>query len=302
MLRSWKQILDDSYGPKKMLISENYFDYENFYLYTALYLHGSDVPLNSLFTDILKQNKPSAFDYKNSIEYYLKVVPDGYCPNWVSGNHDRHRLATRYGKERADQISMLAVVLPGIVMVYQGDEIGMEDRPMTWEETKDPWGHNAGPQRYYLSSRDPVRTPFQWDNSTSAGFSTTNETWLPVHPNYKTLNLASQQRTPISHYHVFKKLVALKKIETIRKGTTHITVVGDNVLSVIRRLKNRSPIVLFVNLNYKSVIVDLTPYMNLPKKMIVHVASVASQIDVGESINTDRISLPSAASVILTTN
>jgi len=301
-LRSWKQILDDRRGPKKILLPEYNFEYDVFHKYTDVYLHGSDVPLNCIFTDILKTNKSSALDFKNFIENYLQFVPDGYQPNWVLNNHDRLRLATRYGKERADQISMLAAVLPGIVIVYQGDEIGMEDRPFTWEETKDPWGCNAGPQRYHISSRDPVRTPFQWDSSTSAGFSTTNDTWLPVHSNYVTLNLASQQRAPVSHYHVFKKLVALKKNQTIRKGTTHIDVVGNNVLGVVRRLKNRSPIVLLVNHNDFSVTVNLTSHTILPEKMVVYVASVASRIEVGVSVDTDRINLPSAASVILATD
>lgn len=302
LLRSWKKILDASKGSLKIILVEAYFLYKHFDLYTNYYHYGSEVPMSTIFTDFLKTNKLSALNYKNIIEHYLKVIPDGHSANWVTGNHDRSRMATRYGKGREDQIPMLVAVLPGIVVVYQGDEIGMEDCPISWEETRDIQGLNFGPRRYNTTSRDPFRSPFQWDNSTSSGFSTSNKTWLPVHPNYKTLNLASQQRTPVSHYHVFKKLIALKKNDTIRNGTTIITVIENNVLGVVRRLGNRSPIAILVNLNDISVIVNVTSPMNLPEKMFVYVASVASRIEVGKSIDTDRVNLPPAASVILTTN
>lgn len=304
LLQSWKKILN-SHGrrdSKKIILVEAYFDYKTFYQYTDYYHYGSEVPMSCLFTDYLKTNRSSASDYKRVIEQYLSVIPDGYHANWVTSNHDRHRMATRYGRERADQIPMIAAVLPGIVIIYQGDEIGTEDCPVTWERTRDTKGLSYGPEQYSLMSRDPFRCPFQWDHTTSAGFSTSNETWLPVHPDYETLNLAAQRRTPVSHYRVFKKLVTLKKDETIGKGTTNITVVGDNVLGVVRRLGNRPPIVLLVNFSDNSVTVNVTGRMGLPGKMIVYVASVASRVEVGASIDTDRACLPGAASVILVTD
>ncbi len=127
------------------------------------------------------------------IDKWVKSVPSGNVPNWVVGNHDNHRVASRFGTGRANMIIQMAMVLPGIAVIYNGDEIGMVDRPFTYKETVDPAGCNAGPARYFLKSRDPERTPFQWDSTTSAGFSNSTKTWLPVHPNYKTLNLAAQK-------------------------------------------------------------------------------------------------------------
>lgn len=85
------------------------------------------------------------------------------------GNHDRNRVATRY-PNRADQMTMLGMILPGIAVTYYGEEIGMEDKSdISWEDTQDPQACNTDPEHYQARSRDPARTPFQWDDTTNAG-------------------------------------------------------------------------------------------------------------------------------------
>lgn len=68
---------------------------------------------------------------------------------------------------------MMTLLLPGVGVTYNGDEIGMENTWLSWEDTQDPQGCNAGKEGYEAYSRDPERSPFQWDDTTSAGeFST----------------------------------------------------------------------------------------------------------------------------------
>lgn len=86
-----------------------------------------------------------------------------------AGNHDNSRLVSRYGQERAQALTMITLLLPGVGVTYNGEEIGMEDTWISWEDTKDPQGCNAGKENYEKASRDPCRTPFQWDDTTSAG-------------------------------------------------------------------------------------------------------------------------------------
>jgi len=64
---------------------------------------------------------------------------------------------------------MIYLLLKGTAITYYGEEIGMEDTYLTWEETVDPQACNMDPQRYENFSRDVARTPMQWNNSTSAG-------------------------------------------------------------------------------------------------------------------------------------
>lgn len=78
-----------------------------------------------------------------------------YVANWMLDNHDNHCAASRFDEKRADQLSMLVTVLPGVSVIYNGDEIGMFDRNFTFAETKDPIGCTAGPDRYHMSKDKP---------------------------------------------------------------------------------------------------------------------------------------------------
>ena len=91
-----------------------------------------------------------------------------------AGNHDRSRLIKRVGEPRARAVTTFVLLLPGVGVTYYGEEIGMTDAYISWEDTQDPQGCLAGKANYQSSSRDPERTPFQWNDSVAAGkFSTT---------------------------------------------------------------------------------------------------------------------------------
>ena len=85
------------------------------------------------------------------------------------GNHDQHRVASRFTPELVDGMNFIGQLLPGVGVTYYGEEIGMEDTYITWEQCVDPQGINAGPDGYLDKTRDLERTPFQWDTTTSAG-------------------------------------------------------------------------------------------------------------------------------------
>ncbi|XP_044019337.1 alpha-glucosidase-like [Aphidius gifuensis] len=307
--QSWSHILEEYKNSKKCLFLEVYFPPEELEKTIKYYNYGADIPMNVILLEFSNKNS-SISELINLIDPYIKAIPKGKSPNWVYSNHDRSRVATKFGRDRADQMIMLTTVLPGIVVVYQGDEIGMEDRPTTWEETIDPPGCNIGPNRYFRASRDPFRTPFQWDDTTSAGFSTNSKTWLPVHENYKTLNLAAQKLARNSHYHIFKKVVALKKIHAIREGKIKFINVNEKVLIVIRyqdenfrveSLDKDDLIVLLINFTDAPININLADHLNVDNFiMTVYVASLTSHIEAGAEIQADNIFLPSAASVILT--
>ena len=85
------------------------------------------------------------------------------------GNHDQHRVASRFVPELVDGMNIIGQLLPGVSVTYNGEEIGMENTYITWEQCVDPQGIHAGPEGYLEATRDLERTPFQWDNTTSAG-------------------------------------------------------------------------------------------------------------------------------------
>jgi alpha-glucosidase len=66
-------------------------------------------------------------------------------------------------------MNFIGQLLPGVSVTYNGEEIGMENTNITWGQCQDPQCKNAGPDGYLAVTRDLERTPFQWDNTTSAG-------------------------------------------------------------------------------------------------------------------------------------
>lgn len=296
MVRKWRDLCDDevSNRVKTILFTEIYGSNEDVMKY---YHYGSNVPFNFMFMGALNKYSRNS-DFKRVIDEWLTQMPKGQSANWVIGNHDQRRVTERFGVERADEITMLAAVLPGVGIAYNGDEIGMEDVWLSYEDTVDPSGCNAGPDRYQYKSRDPQRTPFQWDNTTSAGFSTNNHTWLPVHSNYKTLNLADQKHQPVSHYSVFKQLVALKKQSIMLHGSTETIALGDSILAVVRRLDN-DLVVLIINFSESNVVFNANRSLNIPSELVVYTASVDSGILPGSGMSTSALNVPGAASIVL---
>ena len=128
-------------------------------------------------------------------------------------------------------------MLCGLPFLYQGQEIGMENTVFTKPEDFDDINTlheyqvalNAGltPEEALAAvariSRDNARTPFQWSAEKNAGFST-GTPWLPVNPNYRDINLASQRGRPDSVYEFYRRLIVLRKnkewAETVVYGET----------------------------------------------------------------------------------
>lgn len=107
---------------------------------------------------------------------------------------------------------------------------------ITWEETQDPEACNVGKDGpWRQKSRDPERTPYQWDDTKWAGFSPgANSPWLPVNSNYRELNLARQKNAPRSVYKSFKQLMELRKEKTFQHGSFESKVLSDKVFAYVR--------------------------------------------------------------------
>jgi alpha-glucosidase len=115
---------------------------------------------------------------------------------WALSNHDFPRLPDRYGEDTVRDAAQLVCSLPGIVFVYQGDEIGMRDGP----------GHDPP---YDRAGRDAHRHPMQWDASPNGGF-TAGEPWLPlVDPAAR--NVAAQRDDPDSLLALYRDLLAWRR-------------------------------------------------------------------------------------------
>ncbi|XP_032584718.1 maltase 2 isoform X1 [Drosophila mojavensis] len=289
MVQHWRQLLDDYSakhpdGVTRIMMTEAYADLHVLmdYYETADGVRGSQMPFNFHFiTDV--DCDSDARDFVYNVEKWLIYMPRGHAANWVMGNHDNPRVASRFGSASVDAMNMLLLTLPGIAVTYNGEELGMEDyREISWEDTVDPPARNAGKKDYKKVSRDPERTPFQWSNASNAGFSTAAKTWLPVNPNYLGLNLAAQQEAARSHYKVYKALIELRKLPTLRRGRFSIEPLSRAVFALRRTLKDYETIVTIINVSAKEQLINLTDFINGPHKLIVEVAGVESTYNPGD--------------------
>ncbi|GAB4580869.1 MAG: alpha-amylase family glycosyl hydrolase [Anaerolineales bacterium] len=142
-----------------------------------------------------------------SVEEMEAALPSFAWPNYVLGNHDQIRLATRFGGQAQARVAaMMLLTLRGTPTIYYGEELGMENGIIPPEKIQDPQGINLGAER----TRDVSRTPMQWDTTAYAGFSTV-EPWLPVSADYQTRNVAVMLDDPTSILTLYRKLLALRK-------------------------------------------------------------------------------------------
>lgn len=149
-------------------------------------------PFNFQFNSI-ENNEFKPNNLKKLINDFEKNKPNDKCwSNWQIGNHDTKRAASRCGVENVDLANALNLLLGGTSIVYNGEEIGMEDLPknlLKFEESRDEFGKRHGLENYSKFSRDYYRTPMQWNSSINAGFTKNENPWLPINPNYSYLNV-----------------------------------------------------------------------------------------------------------------
>jgi glycosidase len=174
---------------------------------------------------------------RDTIVEFLNAIPSWVGPqgaNWVLGNHDQRRLASRFGEALVDGMIMVQMLLPGTPVTYYGEEIAMKDQFISYEDTLDPQGCQMGPDRYEKFSRDPARTPMQWDDTFNAGFSTSDTTWLPMGENYPTVNVKLQKENLVSHLNIYRTLVALRQEASVLYGSYDFPIVDEDAFTLTR--------------------------------------------------------------------
>ncbi|HRC28260.1 MAG TPA: alpha-amylase family glycosyl hydrolase [Candidatus Saccharimonas sp.] len=150
-------------------------------------------------------------------EFQGMLNPDEHTPVYCFGNHDQSRIVSRMGGEaQARLIAVMQMSLPGLPTIYYGDEIGMPDTPIAEEDIKDLRAFTSGD---ITTTRDPERTPMQWNAREFAGFSTETP-WLPIGRTLSVHNVDTQQREPDSFLALYRRLLKLRsQHDILRNGT-----------------------------------------------------------------------------------
>ena len=167
-------------------------------------IRGADMPFN--FHLILSPWRADVI--ADLIRQYEALLPPGAWPNWVLGNHDQKRLASRLGEGQARVAALVLLTLRGTPTLYYGDELGMPDGVISPDQVQDPAEKN---QPGIGMGRDPERTPMLWDGTAKAGF-TAGKPWLPITAGTpEQFSVASESAQPRSVLALYRRLIALRR-------------------------------------------------------------------------------------------
>jgi alpha-glucosidase len=192
VLRRLRSLVDpySAAGEERVLIGEVYLPLHRWAQY-----YGTEAapechfPLNPALVD-LPVDAWQAEALGDLVAAVEAAVPPWAWPSWVLGNHDRPRVSTRLGPERARLAHLLLLTLRGTPTLYYGDELGARDGAIPPERVRDLAGLREWGGRW---TRDAARTPMAWDGGPNAGF-TTGDPWLPVDPDARERNVACQRQ------------------------------------------------------------------------------------------------------------
>ncbi|WP_413527633.1 glycoside hydrolase family 13 protein [Marinilactibacillus psychrotolerans] len=192
-------------------------------------------------------------------------------------NHDTPRIVSRWGNDQAFRVesakcfAVLLHLMKGTPYIYQGEEIGMTNRPvknisevndiesinMYKEEMENGKTAEALLNAINYKGRDNARTPMQWNDQENGGFST-GEPWLAVNPNFTEINVEQTLADEQSVFYMYKDLIQYRKEnETVVRGSYNLLLPDHQSVFVYERVYNENRLLVIANLSTEENTVEL---------------------------------------------
>jgi alpha-glucosidase len=246
----------DEYG-ERMMVGEIYLPLERLVTYYGAQGSGVHLPFNFQLIELPWHARALA----DAIDRYEAQLPSYGWPNWVLGNHDNPRIASRIGAAQARVAAMLLLTLRGTPTLYYGDELGMHNVPIPPDQVQDPFEKNVPGIGV---GRDPERTPMQWSAAENAGF-TGGTPWLPIAEDYPRVNVATASADPKSMLALYRKLLHVRRREpSLSIGLyTPLPAQGD-VLAYRRQFEGSRRFLVVLNLASEATVFQ-APHGNAGK-------------------------------------
>jgi alpha-glucosidase len=242
IVATMRQLLDGY--DERLMIAEIYLPVHKLVAYYGANNSEAHLPFNfTLITLPWDARQISA-----AIDEYEGALAADDWPNWVIGNHDQPRITSRVGRGQAKIAAMLLLTLRGTPTLYYGDEIGMRDVPIPASEVRDPQGLNMPGLNL---SRDPERTPMQWDGNPNAGF-TTGQPWLRLDQAFHRRNVQVQQQDIYSSLTLYQRLIRLRQEEVSLMTGAYRPVYSDQQqIAYIRQAEGHTGFLVVLNLTHR---------------------------------------------------
>jgi alpha-glucosidase len=243
VIAEMRRVIDEF--DSRVLIGEIYLPVERLVTYYGRDLAGANLPFNFA----LLSAPWNARSIEKIIGDYEGALPAGAWPNWVLGNHDRPRVASRVGQAQARVAAMLLLTLRGTPTLYYGDEIGMHQVAIAPDQVRDPFEKNVPGIGV---GRDGCRTPMQWDATSNAGFSTATP-WLPLADDFSQQNVVDLEADARSILSLYKALIGLRRKLPQLVAGAYLPISAQGDLLLYRRQSEGRSILVALNLGAEPV-------------------------------------------------
>src|SRR5450432_3420404 len=243
VIAEMRRVIDEF--DSRVLIGEIYLPVERLVSYYGRDLAGAHLPFNFA----LLSAPWHARAIEQIIADYEAALPAGAWPNWVLGNHDRPRVASRVGPAQARVAAMLLLTLRGTPTLYYGDEIGMHQVAIAPDQVRDPFEKNVPG---IGMGRDGCRTPMQWNATPYAGFSTVAP-WLPLSDDFAQENVVNLDADLRSILSLYKALIDFRKKSTPLVSGAYVPIAAQGDLLIYCRQGDAEAVVIALNMGAEPV-------------------------------------------------
>jgi len=172
------------------------------------YTAGDDLMQMCYAFEFLSPEQPTPKRIAEVMARVDQVAADGWAC-WAFSNHDVVRHATRWNLSDAAQrmFTTLMMCLRGSVCIYQGEELGLPEGEVAFEDLQDPYGIEFWPE---FKGRDGCRTPMVWESDNANGGFSEGKPWLPVSSAHLGLSVAAEENDPSALIHHYRRAIALR--------------------------------------------------------------------------------------------
>jgi len=199
------------------------------------YTAGDDLMQMCYAFELLSGEQPTAEDVARVMARVAAVAAEGWAC-WAYSNHDVQRHVTRWhlSPPALRGFTTLMMFLRGSACIYQGEELGLPEANLAFDDLQDPYGIEFWPE---FKGRDGCRTPMVWEtDNRQGGFSSASRTWLPVASEHLALSVEAAEAEPGALLHHYRRAIAFRHAHTaLKTGEMVDLTVQGTVLSFIRR-------------------------------------------------------------------
>ncbi len=220
------------------------------------YTRGDDLMQMCYAFELLSGSTPTAGYVAETLQAIEDYAPDGWAC-WAYSNHDVQRHISRWdlSQSAVRGFATLMMCLKGSACIYQGEELGLPEAEVAFEDLQDPYGIEFWPE---FKGRDGCRTPMVWDHDRAlGGFTHGAKSWLPVPAEHLGLAVDKADNDPGALLHHYRRAIGFRHThEALKKGSLEDLRAYGQVLS-FRRVSETEEIFFAINLGEHPV--NITP-------------------------------------------